>query len=266
MKVLRQRADPNPIFGSFPILLILGAPMADPELTVVIPIHNEEVAIERVILAWKGELERLGIDHVLWACDDGSHDRSAEILGELARKDANMHVVSQSNRGHGPTVMRGYRAARGDWVLQVDGDGEIDPERFETLWNCRDQFDLLLGYRVGRSQPWTRRIVSAGTRLTFRVAFGGGMRDPNVPFRLMRRQMLQRHLSVVPANTFAPNLALSGLAVVAGLRVHQVSVQVGERLGGSPSLRRFRLLQAAWTSFKETLAIRWRSGNFGRAR
>jgi glycosyltransferase involved in cell wall biosynthesis len=240
--------------------------MADPELTVVIPVHNEEIAIERVISGWKGELERLGIDHVLWVCDDGSHDRSAEILEELARKDASMLVVSQPNRGHGPTVVRGYGEATGNWVLQVDGDGEIDPRGFEALWSCRGQFDLLLGYRVGRSQPLARRIVSTASRLTFRVLFGGLIRDPNVPIRLMRRETLQLHLAMVPAGTFAPNVALSGLAVLAGIRVHQIPVQVGKRMGGSPSLRRSRLIRAAWTSLKQTLAIRWRSGDFGRAR
>lgn len=238
-----------------------GAPSESPELTVVIPVFCEAGHIGDVLKGWRSTLDTLGVDHVLRACDDGSSDGTLEILERLAQQDARIQVEAHENRGHGPTILEGYRRARSAWVLQVDSDGEIAPDHFGELWRQREGYDLLLGCRRRPSQPPTRRLTSAVSRLAVRTLFGGGIHDVNSPYRLMRGPALQRLLPRIPADAFAPNVILSGLAIRHGLRVLEHDVPVRARAAGTSSLRGRRLWRGAWRSFGETLRVARSTGS-----
>ncbi len=236
------------------------APEASPELTVVMPVYNEEAAIRATLEAWVRELERLDIDYELRLYDDGSRDRTPERLDQLAAHSERIRVIHQPNAGHGPTILRGYLETRGEWIFQTDSDGEIGPEGFATLWRHRRDFDFLLGFRQGRKASLARRLMTAGARGAIRLRFGRTaegktVQDVNTPFRLMRREPLLPLLEQVPTTTFAPNVALSGLAAAHGLRIFETPVRSRERAGGETSLQRFKLLRAALQSMSETVAI-----------
>src|SRR5262245_44180927 len=121
------------------------------------PVYNEEGAVAAVIEAWTAELDRLGVDYELRAYDDGSRDATPRLLQYLSRSRPRLAVVRHDNRGHGPTVLRGDLEARGEWIFQVDSDGEMSPAGFEGLWSRREGYDLLLGSRQDRRSPWMRR-------------------------------------------------------------------------------------------------------------
>ena len=163
-------------------------------------------------------------------------------------------VVHQPNRGHGPTIRRGYEEARGEWVFQVDSDDEMSAASFPDVWERRDA-DLVLGYRVGRDSPRVRRIITAVSRWTVRVLFGTGVRDVNTPYRLYRRSLLARLLPLLPPDAFAPNVILTGLALRSGARVVEVGVPHRGRRSGTASLARLRLLRAAARSFIQTARV-----------
>ncbi len=234
--------------------------VASPELTAVMPVYNEEASINATLEAWIQELDRLDIDFELRLYDDGSSDRTPEQLEQIAASHERIRVIHQPNSGHGPTILRGYLEARGAWVFQTDSDGEIGPEDFATLWQHRQNFDFLLGFRQGRKASLARRLMTAGARGAIRLGFGRtasgiALRDVNVPYRLMRRNLLLPLLDRVPPTTFAPNVALSGLAAASGLRIFETPVRSRERAGGETSLQRLKLLRAAVQSLAETAAI-----------
>jgi hypothetical protein len=81
------------------------------------------------------------------------------------------------------------------------------------------------------------------------------VQDVNVPFRLMRSAVLAPMMERVPADTFAPNVALSGLAARRSLRIVNVPVEFRERRTGCGSLAPRRLLRIAWTCGTQTLNI-----------
>jgi glycosyltransferase involved in cell wall biosynthesis len=230
------------------------APAATPQLTIVMPVYNEETAVAPVIAAWTAEMQRLGLDYRISVYDDGSADGTGAILDELVRYDPRLVVVHQANRGHGPTVLRGYREARGEWVFQVDSDGEMSADAFAALWQRREAFDLLIGSRADRRAPVMRRLVTGVSRLTVRTLFGAGIHDVNSPYRLFRGTALQALVARLPGEPFAPNVILAGLAVRAGLRIGEWPVPCGERKGGRGSLNLRRLVQGAARSFVETVA------------
>jgi glycosyltransferase involved in cell wall biosynthesis len=228
-------------------------PGPEPLLTVVVPVYDEAESIAGVLGSWSAELERLGIDYRLRVYDDGSRDATPRILSELAARQPRLSVFRHANRGHGPTILRGYREARGTWVLQIDGDGEMPARSFPSLWEAREGYDFLVGSRLDRRQALVRRLVSAGSRASVHLLLGKGVRDVNSPYRLMRRERLLPLLDLLPEDAFAPNVLLSGLAARAGLRVFECPVPHQGRRMGRGSLTSRRLWAGVVRSFRDTL-------------
>ncbi len=185
----------------------------------VIPAYNEGGRIASLVAEWSAELERLQIDYDLAVYDDGSTDGTPLVLAALGRQYPRLRVARHANRGHGPTILRGYHDATGSWVLQVDGDGEIAASAFEALWRRRAEYDLLIACRQGRRATLLRALMTAGARWAVRLLFGARVYDVNSPCRLIRREALRRLLPHVPPSAFAPNVILVGLAARARLRI-----------------------------------------------
>jgi len=230
-----------------------------PVLSVVMPAYNEERGIAVVISAWMAELDRLGIDYEFLVYDDGSRDKTGRVLAELAAGRPRLTARSQPNRGHGPTILSGYREARGEWVFQTDSDGEMAPAGFEALWNHREQYDFLVGYRQHRRSAFTRRIVTAASRLVVWVLFGRGVRDVNSPYRLMRRSCLTAMLRLLPETAFAPNVIVSGLAGRMRLRTYEAPVPHCGQRTVTVSLDKWKLWETAARCFVETAGVALRT-------
>ena len=230
-----------------------------PELAVVVPVYNEEGVVAQVVGDWIHALDALGIDFELHAYDDGSHDASPKILSEIAQAEERLHVHAKANTGHGPTILAGYlENAEAEWIFQIDSDDEMGPGAFAELWNAREGFDLGVGERIGTSQPRTRQLVSAASRLAVRALYGEGVSDVNTPYRLMRTSALRPLFESLPRDTFAPNVIVSGVAATWGLRVHAVRVPHRPRTTGTVSIRRMKLLRAAVLSLIQTALARFR--------
>jgi hypothetical protein len=78
------------------------------------------------------------------------------------------------------------RFSRATWVFQCDSDDEMSPDAFPKLWNRREKYDAVFGFRAGRAQNAARRFLSGGSRCGDKNAVRRGVRDVNVPYRLMR--------------------------------------------------------------------------------
>jgi dolichol-phosphate mannosyltransferase len=228
-----------------------GDRSTSPELTVVMPVYNEERALPSVLEEWLGELGRLRVSLEFLAYDDGSTDDSLAILEAAAVSEPRLRVSSHRNRGHGPTILRGYREALGEWIFQIDSDGELTPDEFESLWRQRNDFDFLVGHRQGRRSSAMRQTVTAMSRLVVAMFFDLRIRDVNAPYRLMRRSALLPLLVYLPEEPFAPNVLLSGLASKQGLRIQEVPVRQQPRRGGPGSLTSKRLWQGAFGTLRD---------------
>jgi glycosyltransferase involved in cell wall biosynthesis len=223
------------------------------DLSVVMPVYNEAAAIEGVVRQWVGALDRLGIDYEVRIYNDGSRDDTAARLDGLAPRVARLRVVHHANRGHGPTILRGYAEATGAWVFQTDSDDEIPASAFADVWNQREHADIVLGVRSGRTSDGVRRLLSWGAARMVQLLFGARVSDVNVPFRLIRRDALQRMLPRIPPDTFAPNVILSGLTARDRLRVVEVPVPAQPRATGQTSLLGWKVIRAGARAARQTL-------------
>ena len=220
------------------------------KLIVIMPVYNEEGAIGPVLEKWVSALDALDLkdSFQIHVYNDGSKDRTAEILQSCEKKHPGRIIVhNKSNSGHGSTILQGYieNADLAEWLFQIDSDDEMGPEYFEQLWKQRADYDFLVGYRDGRVQALPRKIVSAISRMTIRIFYGKSIWDVNTPYRLMRSSAFASIYDIIPDNTFAPNIIISGMVARKHLRFLEIPVPQHDRTTGEVSIKKWKLLKAA---------------------
>jgi len=229
------------------------------ELTLVMPVYNEEEIISFVIQDWIRELRELKIDFTFKVYNDGSKDNTLHILNQEDKKYPELHVIDKPNSGHGPTILQGYREADTTWILHVDSDNEMRAKHFEILWNNREEFDLLIGIRQSRKQPLPRKIVTVISRATVKTFFGKGVTDVNSPYRLIRKEAFENIIQSIRQDTFAPNVIISGMAAKKNLRIFETEVPIKFRTTGEVSIKKWTLFKSAVKSWWQTLIYRLRN-------
>jgi len=227
------------------------------ELAVVMPVYNEEGCIAEVVQSWRTLLSAQSFRFLLLVLNDGSTDRTAQILGQF-EKGADVLVVHKMNSGHGPTILEGYRraVALAEWVFQCDSDNEIEPSHFLQLWEQRHHVVAVFGYRIQRSQTWVRFLFSQVAKKVINGLFGNQVRDVNIPYRLIRSGFLQEVVNQIPPQTFAPNLLISGSLSLSGVPVVNVPVPFQTRRTGQVSIVKWKLWKAGMVALIQL--VRWR--------
>ena len=226
------------------------------DLAVVMPVYNEEECIEQVLREWLAQLESLKINFSIIVLDDGSTDKTGVKLDQF-RSESRVDVVSKSNTGHGPTILSGYGKACkiAEWVFQCDSDNEIPASEFIALWRVRSGHETVLGHRIRPGQPFQRKVISWAASVTVASLFGRGIADVNVPFRLLRSDILSQIISNIPKDTFAPNVAIAGALAKRKSQISIVPVFYQPRKTGKVSIMSARLWKASVKSFFQTVRI-----------
>ncbi|MCK5074199.1 MAG: glycosyltransferase family 2 protein [Bacteriovoracaceae bacterium] len=228
------------------------------ELTVIMPFYNEEQNASTTVHTWIEELGKLNISFKLAAYNDGSKDNTGKVLHKLERDIPELTVIDKENTGHGPTILSGYREnLNSKWIFQTDSDNELPASSFPDIWLNRHNYDFLIGIRKNRQSPLSRKIITGISRLVVTLFYGRGVHDVNSPYRLMRSSFLRSIVTKIPENTFAPNVIISGLAVLHNLRIYNTPVPHTPRQMGEVSIKKWKLLMAALTSFRQTILFRY---------
>jgi glycosyltransferase involved in cell wall biosynthesis len=227
------------------------------EIALVMPVYNEEEIITEVVQSWREQFDRLGIRFQMIVLNDGSKDGTQGQL-ETFLGDPRISIVQKPNSGHGPTILMGYRKAVdiAPWVFQTDSDNEMRPEHFGEFWRQRENYDGLFAVRQGRTQGLGRGVISTVSRATVALRFGRGVADVNVPYRLMRSEVLKPIVERIPDDTFAPNVIISGAFARSGARIANIPVPYEGRKTGTVSIVKWKLWKAAMRSFWQTLTYR----------
>ncbi len=223
------------------------------DLTIVMPVYNEQEIIQQVIKDWCLCLRKLGINFQISAYNDGSKDNSLKKIQEIQSSVPELKIIDKPNSGHGPTILQGYQNASTEWIFQTDSDNEMKPDHFQQLWFKREYYDFLIGIRENRKQPFSRKVISLFSRLTVKIFFGRGVIDVNSPYRLMRHKAFQEIFSSIPAKTFAPNIIVSGMAAKKKFKIYETKVPIKFRTTGEVSIKKIKLLRAAIKAWVQTI-------------
>jgi dolichol-phosphate mannosyltransferase len=233
---------------------------AGERLYVVMPIYNERASIGAVVREWKACLDTAAPDHRILILNDGSKDDTAQVLADLAAATPGVEVINKPNSGHGRTCIQGYgeaiqRGAR--WVFQIDSDGQCDPQYFPAVWQERGRCAAVFGKRVDRDDGLARKVISWFCRLATHIATGVPVRDPNVPYRLMRSDALRAAIVDFPLDFGLANILVS-VVLQKGLRDKLGFVSIGfrDRTGGEPSVKWMKFVTEGWKLYTALLTKR----------
>jgi len=222
------------------------------ELSVVIPVYNEEESLPVLWPELRSVLDAERIDFEAVFVDDGSRDRSAELIRGLRDADPRVRLVRlKANAGETAATHAGVRAARGRRVVTMDADLQNDPRDIPLLLRHLEQWDAVTGWRVSRrdGDSLLRRLSS---RVANRVRNGLSddvIRDSGCPFRAFRRECLRGLVLYRGFHRFIPTLLK-----MRGYRVLEVPVRNRPRRFGQS---KYGVLDRVFGATADLLVVRW---------
>jgi glycosyltransferase involved in cell wall biosynthesis len=211
-------------------------------LSIFFPAYNDSGTIASLVITALRTAERLTPDYEVIVVNDGSADRTAEILDELARLYPQVKIVHHAtNRGYGGSLRTGFDTASRDLVFYTDGDAQYDPAEMEALWRrLDDHVDLVNGYKISRSDPLHRIIIGRVYHHIVKLLFGLKVRDVDCDFRLLRRAIFQKVR--LEKNSGVICLEMMKKIQDAGFRIAEVPVHHYHRAYGKSQFFNFRRL------------------------
>jgi glycosyltransferase involved in cell wall biosynthesis len=229
---------------------VLQSPPMTITYSVVIPMKNEEGNIVDLVEELEPVMKALGESWELICIDDGSTDKTQEVLEELAKKKAWLRPVSFSkNYGQSSAFAAGFKLARGTFVITLDGDRQNDPADIPKLLAAITDCDLVCGYRANRRDPWIKKITSyIANQVRSRVC-QDGVRDTGCSLKVYRTEALRQIKMFQGMHRFLPALFKNE-----GFRVAEVEVNHRERTRGKTN---YSFLNRSFNTIADMLAVRW---------
>lgn len=222
------------------------------DLSIVVPVFNEE---ENLPLLWpelRGVLDPTGLPYEVIFVDDGSRDRSAEIIRQFSHADPRVRLVQlKANAGETAATDAGFKAVRGRHVVVMDADLQNDPHDIPALLAHLDQWDAVTGWRVNRAagDSWVRRLSSRIANRIRNALSEETIRDSGCTFRAFRRECLRDLVLFRGFHRFIPTLLK-----MKGFRVLEVPVNHRPRRFG---VSKYGIGNRALRAFVDLLVVRW---------
>jgi dolichol-phosphate mannosyltransferase len=221
-----------------------------PYLSVVVPFYDERDNVRPLHTELAAALAALPGGCELIYVDDGSRDGTGAELAKLAAEDARVRVISfAANAGQTAALAAGFRAARGELIATLDGDGQNDPADLPRLLAALDGADVVNGVRTRRRDAWHRRISSRIANGVRNWATGERVADVGCSLRVMRAAYVKRVKLYRGLHRFLPTLLRLEGARLAELPVNHRPRRTGRSKYGIGN-RLFVALADLW-------AVRW---------
>lgn len=221
------------------------------ELSCVIPAYNEEPCLRPVLRELVAAADARGIAYELIVIDNGSVDRSRQVLEEVQRTVPALRIIRfEQNRGYGGAIHSGMAAARGAYISFTAADGELPAESLMRVYDevRAGRADLCKTRRLRRHDGVWRKLLTLGYALVARLFFRLTTWDVNGYPVCMTRAVYER-LQLTKTD-FTLSLEMLYRAQQHRFRVAEVPVQHRKRLGGASHIRWYTALLMLWELLK----------------
>jgi dolichyl-phosphate beta-glucosyltransferase len=203
-------------------------------LSVVIPVYNEEKRIPNTLREIDKYLRGQNYDYEILVVNDGSKDRTVEIVRGLTSDIKNLKVTGyEKNQGKGYAVRFGLKEALGDYRLFTDADNSTSIDQIEKMWpEFEKGFDVVVGSRdikgavLDPPQPWWRQIIlGEGFKLYRKLIIGlWGIEDTQCGFKGFEKEAVTKILPKCRINRFAFDPEILVLAKKFGFKIKEIPV------------------------------------------
>lgn len=156
-------------------------------LSVVLPAYNEEAIIATTVEKAIQALTQIVADFEVLVVNDGSKDRTGEIVAAIAEQEPRVRLVThQVNQGAGAALVSGFVQASKTYTFYMDSDGQFDIYDLNWLLPQLENYDGVFGYRLDRQDSWMRKVNAWGWNQLVRAIFNVQVRDIDCAFKVFR--------------------------------------------------------------------------------
>lgn len=227
--------------------------MTTPELSVVIPCHNEAENLRPLLAAIHAALDPLKLDFEVVITDDCSSDQSWSVLQELSAADPCLRAQRfKFNCGESAASWAGMQSAGGRYVATLDADLQNDPKDLPAMLEALTNFDCVCGTRVesrGEGDSWLRIASSRIANWVRNKLSGENISDAGCTYRVFKRECISGIKFFNGAHRFLPTLIK-----LEGFSVTEVPVSNNPRRAGKSH---YGVWNRLFKSFRDLLAVRW---------
>jgi glycosyltransferase involved in cell wall biosynthesis len=220
------------------------------DLSVVLPVHDEEGNLPALWAELKEVLATLGRSAEVVFVDDGSKDGSGALLDGFRAEDRRVRVIDH-DRNHGLTAAldTGFRHARGAVIAMLDADLQNPPGELARLLERLPEADMVVGWRRDRRDPFVKRVTSRIANRYRNWRTRESIHDTGCALKVFRREVIERVKMWKGMHRFLPTLAR-----MEGFRVIEVPVAHRPRTAGRSHFGTWNRL---WKGLADVRAIRW---------
>jgi len=220
------------------------------DISVVVPVYNEEENLPVLIPQIAEVLKPLGKTYEMIFVDDGSKDQSRRLLKEMASQYPQIRILGfKKNCGETAAGAAGIKEARGGIVITIDADLQNDPKDIPRMLDYLKEYDMVTGWRQKREDSWVKRITSRiANRIRNRLS-GEEIQDSGCTFRAYKRECLQEIKLYKGMHRFIPTLVK-----MEGYRVIEIPIAHHPRQFG---VSKYTTWNRIWRAFVDLLAVKW---------
>jgi glycosyltransferase involved in cell wall biosynthesis len=220
------------------------------DISVVVPVYNEEENLPVLIPQLNEVLRGLGKRYEMIFVDDGSTDQSRRLLKEKFLQYPQIRILGfKKNCGETAAGAAGLKEARGEIVITIDADLQNDPNDIPRMLEYLKDYDMVTGWRQKREDSWVKRITSKIANKIRNSLSREEIRDSGCTFRAYKRECLQNLKLYKGMHRFMPTLVK-----MEGFRVIEMPIAHHPRKFG---VSKYTTWNRMWRAFVDLLAVRW---------
>lgn len=225
-------------------------PTTSPDLSIIVPLYNEQENLPTLLEQIARGVEPLGVTYEIVLVDDGSTDKSGEVIASLHGIYPGLRVLEFTrNAGQSAALHAGLNHARGKWLVSLDGDLQNDPADIPRLVDLLKDYDLVCGYREKRKDTFAKRVASKIANFVRSRFVGDGVRDTGCTLKAYRKDVISALPLFRGMHRFIP-----ALIKAAGFTVTETPVNHRPRIHG---VSKYSVSGRAWKATTDMFGVRW---------